>query len=262
MGKIRMIDLSQAIDNTGGDKVDYIDHVQSVESYAKRRGLTASDLPDGKYCAVENVTLQTHSKTHLDAPWHYGPTSEGKRARTIDEVPLEWCYGNGVVLDFTHKKKGESIDVKDLQQALKKIGYTIKPYDIVLIRTDASKKINEKGYENIHPGMSREATLWLIDQGVKVMGIDAWGWDRPFDVMVDEFKSGVKGRFWAAHFAGREKEYCHVENLANLDQIPKPYGFKVSLFPIKIKAAGGGWVRAVAILEESPRRTKQRRKEG
>jgi kynurenine formamidase len=250
MRKTRMIDLSHAIDNTGGDKVEYIDHVQSVESYAKRRGLTAADLPDGKYCAVENVTLQTHSKTHLDAPWHYGPTSEGKRARTIDEVPLEWCYGNGVVLDFTHKKKGESIDVKDVQQALKKIGYTIKPYDIVLIRTDVYKKINEKGYENMHPGMSKEATLWLIDQGVKVMGIDAWGWDRPFDVMVDEFKSGVKDRFWAAHFAGKEKEYCHVENLANLDQIPKPYGFKVSLFPIKIKAAGGGWVRAVAILEE------------
>lgn len=254
MGKTRIIDLSQTIDNTGADKVEYIDHMQSVESYAKRRGLTAADLPDGKYCAVENVTLQTHSKTHLDAPWHYGPTSGDKRARTIDEVPLEWCYGNGVVLDFTHKKKGESIDVKDVQEALKKINYTLKPYDIVLIRTDVYKKINEKGYENMHPGMSKEATLWLIDQEIKVMGIDAWGWDRPFDVMVDEFKSGVKDRFWAAHFVGREKEYCHVENLANLDQIPKPHGFKVALFPIKIKAAGGGWVRAVAIIEEQPDR--------
>jgi kynurenine formamidase len=246
----KLIDLSHAIENSGTDKIEYIDHVQSVESYAKRRGLTANDLPDGTYCAVENIFATTHSKTHLDAPYHYGPSSGGKPARTIDEVPLEWCYGNGVVLDFTHKKKGESIEVGDVQEALQKIGYTIKPFDIVLIRTDMYKYIDVQGYENMHPGMSREATLWLIDQGVRVMGIDAWGWDRPFDVMEEEFRSGVKGRFWAAHFAGREKEYCHLENLANLDQIPKSYGFKVAVFPIKIKGAGGAWVRAVAILDE------------
>jgi kynurenine formamidase len=29
-----------------------------------------------------------------------------------------------------------------------------------------------------------------------------------------------------------------------------PYGFKVAVFPIKIENAGGGWVRAVAILEK------------
>jgi kynurenine formamidase len=249
MVKRKIIDLSQALETSGADKIEYVDHVQSVELYAKRRGLTGTDLPDGMYCAVENVFATTHSKTHLDAPYHYGPVSGGKPAKTIDEIPLEWCYGDGVVLDFTYKKKGELIEVKDLKEVLNRIGYTIKPFDIVLIRTDVSKYIDVKGYENMHPGMSREATLWLIDQGVKVMGIDAWGWDRPFDDMVEEFRVGVKDRFWAAHFVGRDKEYCHVENLANLDQIPIPYGFKVAVFPIKIKGAGGSWVRAVAIIE-------------
>jgi len=250
LGKTKIIDLSHALENAATDRVEYIDHVQSVELYAKRRGLTAADLPDGMYCAVENVFASTHSKTHLDAPYHYGPASGGKPAKTIDEIPLEWCYGDGVLFDFTHKKKGGSIEVEHLKEALRKIGYTIKPFDIVLIRTDVSKYIDVKGYENMHPGMSREATLWLINQGVKIMGIDAWGWDRPFDVMEEEFKGGIKDRFWAAHFAGREKEYCHLENLANLDQIPKPYGFKIAVFPIKIKGAGAGWVRAVALLEE------------
>jgi kynurenine formamidase len=248
MKRVKIIDLSQTIDGTGGDRIDYIDHVQSIELYAKRRGLTAADLPDGTYCAVENVLTNTHSKTHLDAPWHYGPGSDGKRAKTIDEVPLEWCYGDGVVLDFTHKKKGESIDVEDVRKSLSKIDYQIKPYDIVLIRTDVCKFIHVDGYENMHPGMSREATLWLVEQGVKVMGIDAWGWDRPFDVMIEEFRAGVKNKFWAAHFAGREKEYFHLENLTNLDKLP-PFGFKLAVFPIKIKAAGAAWVRAVAILE-------------
>lgn len=250
MARTQIIDLSAPLENTAGKvEIKYVSHNESVEIFAKPRGMPASDLPGGIYCAVERVSLETHSKTHLDAPWHWGPECEGKSAKTIDQIPLEWCYGNGVVLDLSHKQKGELITIDDLQKAVNKIGYEIKPYDIVLIRTDTSKHINEEGYENMHPGMGRESTLWLIERGVKVMGIDAWGWDRPFDIMTEEYKRGIKNRFWAAHFLGREKEYCHLENLANLDQIPRSYGFKVAVFPIKIKGASAGWVRAVAILE-------------
>jgi len=253
MGRSRIIDLSVPLENLGpkkSEEIKYVGHEEAVEVFAKPRGVEAKDLPDGKYCAVEKVSITTHSKTHMDAPWHYGPESEGKAAKTIDEIPLDWCYGDGVILDLTYKNKGEVITVEDLQMVLKRVGYEIKPYDIVFIRTDASKHIGEEGYENMHPGMSKEATLWLIEQGVKVMGIDAWGWDRPFDVMEDEYRRGIKKKFWAAHFAGREREYCHVENLTNLDQLPKPYGFKVAVFPIKIEKASAGWVRAVAIIEE------------
>ncbi|MDP2906516.1 MAG: DNA polymerase/3'-5' exonuclease PolX, partial [Nanoarchaeota archaeon] len=69
---------------------------------------------------VEKIVLSTHSGTHLDAPWHYAPVSEGKKAKTIDQIPLEWCYGNGVVLDFRRKKDGALITVKDLEKASKK----------------------------------------------------------------------------------------------------------------------------------------------
>jgi len=55
---------------------------------------------------------------------------------------------------------------------------------------------------------------------------------------------------WPAHFLGREREYCHIEKMANLDKIPKPFGFKVACFPIKVEKASAGWVRAVAIIEE------------
>jgi kynurenine formamidase len=253
MAKLRFIDLSAALENSGderSEKIEYINHTDSVEVFAIPRGISAADIPEGKYCAVENVSLSTHSKTHMDAPWHFGPTSEGRPSKTIDEIPLEWCYGDGVVLNFSERKKGEAINAEDIEGELERIGYDVKPYDIVLIRTDTSKCIGMKGYENMHPGMSRESTLWLIKRGVKVMGIDAWGWDRPFEVMVKEYKGGIKDRFWAAHFAGREKEYCHLENLVNLDRIPRPYGFKVVVFPIKVKAGSAGWVRAVAIVEE------------
>ena len=64
--------------------------------------------------------------------------------------------------------------------------------DIVLIRTDVHRHYGEPGYEDMHPGMTREATLWLIEHGIKVMGIDAWGWDRPHDVMIADLKAGKK----------------------------------------------------------------------
>ena len=137
-----------------------------------------------------------------------------------------------------------------MQKELARISYTLKPFDIVLIRTDAYKHYEEAGYEEMHPGMTRAATLWLLNQGVKVTGTDAWGWDRPLEMMAAELRSGQNKNFWEAHYLGQEKEYCHIERMANLDKIPKPFGFKVAAFPIKIEKASGGWVRAVAILDE------------
>ena len=132
---------------------------------------------------------------------------------------------------------------------LERINYQLKPFDIVLIRTDTWRHFGEEGYEELHPGMSEEATLWLIDKGIKMMGIDAWGWDRPFGVLAEEYRKGIKDKLWAAHFAGKKKEYCHMEKLTNLDKLPS-HGFKVACFPIKLNKASGSWTRAVAIFEE------------
>lgn len=229
--------------------IEYVGHQQSAERCAVAYGVNQSDFRDSGYAAIEHLQLTTHDTTHLDAPWHYGPTSEGKRAKTIDEIPLEWCYGDGVVLDFHEKQKGDRITDIDLKKALSDIGYQLKPFDIVLIRTDVYKYYGQKDYADLNPGMSREATCWLVEQGIKVMGIDAWGWDRSLGSMIEALKAGNKEQFWESHYLGKEKEYCHLERLANLDRIPIPFGFKLSVFPIKIEAASAGWVRAVAIID-------------
>ena len=54
---------------------------------------------------------------------------------------------------------------------------------------------------------------------------------------------------WAAHFAGIQKEYLHIEKMANLNKLP-PHGFTLICFPVKVRAASAGWVRPVAIVEE------------
>ena len=48
-----------------------------------------------------------------------------------------------------------------------------------------------------------KASLWLVEQGVKVIGIDAYTLDRPFADMVADYRRTGDGRYiWPAHFAG------------------------------------------------------------
>lgn len=252
---VRIMDLSIPIENCPSEPlpvaVSHEEHKHGAELMKMFFSCTDEDLPGGLGWANDTVNMISHAGTHVDAPWHYSPISEGKRARTIDEMPLEWFYSDGVVLDMRHKPRGSGITIDDLQKALERINYNIKRWDIVMIQTGADKLWGEPGYFDAGCGMTRDSTLWLIDQGVRVMGIDAWGWDRPFWAIKEEFsQTGDKSVLWGAHYAGIEKEYCHIEKLANLDKLPQPFGFKVACFPIKLTGGSAGWCRVVAILED------------
>ncbi len=252
---VTIIDLSLPIEDSPSEvspvKVVHEPHQQSAALMSQIFGCQVDDLPQGLGWASDSINLSTHSGTHVDAPWHYAPVSEGRKARTIDEMPLDWFYHDGVVLDMRHKPRGSGVTVGDLEEALKKINYKLKPWDIVLIQTGADKLWGTADYFNAGCGMTRESTLWLIERGVRVMGIDAWGWDRPFwAIRQDYLQSKNPTIVWGAHYAGIEREYCHIEKLANLDKLPKPFGFKVACFPIKVTGGSAGWARVVAIFED------------
>ena len=255
---MKIFDLSTAIENglpSDPDmmipRVEYVDHALGAEQMLEFfPGLTREELPDSLGWALENVWLTTHSGTHLDAPYHYHPTMDrGKPAWTIDQVPLEWCFGDGVLLDFSRKADGERITAPDVEAELARIGYQLKPMDIVLVRTGADAFWGTREYLVKGAGMTRESTLYLLERGVRVVGIDAWSWDRPLPVMAGEYKeTGDASIIWEAHFAGIDTGYCHMEKLANLGSLPRPHGFKVSCFPVNIKSASAGWVRPVAMF--------------
>lgn len=258
MGR-KIIDLSIAIESgLPSDpemmipKIDYVTHAQGADQMELFfPGLKKEKLPRGLGWAVEFLQLTTHSGTHLDAPFHYHPFMDNDvPALTIDLVPLEWCFQDGVILDFAHKKDGERITAEDVSRKLSEIGYKLKPLDIVLIRTGADAWWGKPEYLVKGAGMTRESTLFLLEQGIKVVGIDAWSWDRPLPFLAQEFQEkGDPSVIWEAHFAGIEKGYCHMEKMANLNKIPKPFGFKVACFPINIKSASAGWTRPVAIID-------------
>jgi len=234
-----------------GPQIEYIDHQQSLPQILPFfPGLRKDDLPDGQGWAVERVELTTHNGTHLDAPWHYHPTmNEGERAWTIDEVPLEWCFQPGVKLDFRHFPDGYVATAADIEAELERIGHKLKPLDIVVVNTSAGLKYGRPDYVASGCGMGEEATLYLTERGVKVVGTDAWSWDAPFSHTARKFaETGDAKLIWEGHKAGRIRSYYQMEKLHGLEQLPA-HGFTVACFPVKIARASAGWTRAVALLD-------------
>ncbi|WP_406632342.1 cyclase family protein [Amycolatopsis sp. WGS_07] len=232
--------------------ITYVDHQQSVPDLLRFfPGATAADLPDGEGWAIERIEATTHNGTHLDAPYHYASTMDGgRRAMTIDEVPLHWCFQEGVKLDFRHLPDGHVVTPADIDAELDRIGHRLRPLDIVVVNTRAGTRYGEDDYVSSGCGVGRAATLHLLEQGVRVTGTDAWSWDAPFLFTAERYaRDHDASIIWEGHRAGREIGYCHLEKLHNLEHLPAT-GFQIACFPVKIHAASAGWTRAVAIFDE------------
>ena len=148
-----------------------------------------------------------------------------------------------------HKEDFDPITVEDLKGFLSKEKIVLEPGMIVLIKTGRDKHMGTQDFFLKGTGMSAAATEWLIDQEIKVMGIDQWGWDLPLPFQVKKAKETNNPElFWEAHLVGSRKEYCHIEQLTNLDALPYT-GFKVAVFPLKIKGASAAPARVVAMID-------------
>ena len=145
-------------------------------------------------------------------------------------------------------RDGEEIDVADMEGELRRIGHELAELDIVLVRTGRDAHYGEPGYMALGPGVTLAATRWLFERGVRVMGIDAWGWDKPLYMQAQEaLERDEPGVFWAAHQA--DLPYSQIERLVNLDQLPAT-GFKVACFPLRIVGGSAAPARVVAILDD------------
>ncbi len=252
---MRIVDLSAPIVASPAElpevlrtDVEYHDHADGAAQIAGLFGVPADLLRDGEGWATDYFTrLGTHNSTHVDAPWHYNSTIQGEPAQKIDELPLDWFFRPGVVLDFDGRADGETIDVADVEAALAAAGHELRERDIVLVRTGRDAHLEELDYMIRGPGVTAEATHWLFDRGVRVMGIDAWGWDRPLNLQAQEaIEAQRPGIFWAAHQA--DLPYAQIERLANLGALP-PTGFTVACFPLRLVGGSAAPARVVAILD-------------
>ena len=244
LDRMRLIDLSvpladQAASEPMPARIHYVDHAgEGLEQMRQFFGVEPADLvySAGQGWAIEEITAITHTGTHVDAPYHYGAKSEGRPARTIDQVPLEWCFAPGVVIDIRQKEAGELVTVEDLERALARIEYRLRP---LRHRAFAHRRRQAPG----HAGVFRPARPGTRKHAMARRAGSARDRHRRLHarstvrrIWSPTFAARGDGRYiWPAHFAGITREYCQIEKLANLDQIPRPHGFYVSCLPVKIE---------------------------
>ena len=89
-------------------EIQYQSHTDTLPAECKlmfvpsQRTWTAS-------ASAPSARRTAHAGTHVDAPWHYYPTSEGRPARTIDQLELEH-FVLGVVVDLRGHEPGDRIE--------------------------------------------------------------------------------------------------------------------------------------------------------
>ena len=254
--RVRLVDLSRPVGPTPSEpnppRIRRISHEDGAELWEHLFGIPPEALPTGLGFAGEMAELSTHAGTHMDAPWHYAPTSGGEPAQRIDEVPLSRFIGPAVVLDLSDLPTGYLVSPGDLEEKLRSIGHDLSPGEILLLRTGADEAWGTEEYFGYGPGLGREAVLHLIERGVRVMGTDAWSLDRPYPLIGGEWREkGDPSLLWPAHYAGAEYAYCHLEKLANLAALP-PVGSTILCMPVKVEGGSGAWVRAVGLVPLEP----------
>jgi kynurenine formamidase len=251
---MRFVDLSAPIRPSPPEtpeplrtELSFSGHGEGARLIETMFGVPARLLRDGEGWATDEFTrFGTHNSTHVDAPWHYNSTVAGEPAQTIDELPLEWFHGPGVVLDMTAKEDGDPMTARETQDALDAAGHALEAGDIVLVRTGRDEFYAEPDYIARGPGVTAEATRWLWGRGVRVMGIDAWGWDAPLHIQAREaLERDEEGVFWAAHQV--DLPYSQIERLVNLGELPST-GFTVSCFPLRIVGGSAAPARVVAVV--------------
>lgn len=252
---MRMLDLSQPVSVNLGEPapvaIDVLTHEVGASILGASHGLSAADFPDGHAISMETVTLTTHTATHVDAPLHYSPLCEGRPAKSIDMLPLDWFFGPGVVLHFEPDPDRGPVTGEEMRSALSRLPLTIDAGTIVLCDVGAARLWGQKEYFTHFRGIAPDALEELLNLGVRVIGTNAFGLDSPFKRMLDAYQDTKdKSVLWPAHVLGRRREYCQIERLGRLDLLPRAYGFYVSCFPIRLENCGAAWTRAVAIFDD------------
>lgn len=189
---------------------------------------------------VVAFTVCGHTSTHCDSISHIVPEHG---ARPIDKTPLPWHMAPGVWLDFAHKAPGSYITRAEIETQLAAERLALRPGSVFLYHTGWYRKFDTAPFEYIrdYPGLDEEASHWLADRGVICVGADA--------PSVDSFHEVAVRMVQPVHMMCRERGVLNIENLRNIDLIPRRTFTFVGL-PLKIRNGCGSPIRAVALTED------------
>jgi kynurenine formamidase len=227
-----IIDLSQEI--FSGMPVFHSLPEVKITMYASHEqwdGIADSDVISP---AVNLLELGEHTGTHVDSLSHM---AREYRGQTIETMPLEMFYTEGICLDLSHKKLGELIDTADLELALSESNLEIKSGDTVLLCTEHYRRTYGTNDWQNGPGISIDAALWLGQQKIAAFGVETMS-PGVRDVSNKE-----------VHRICGELGFTHYENMVNLYQLIGRGRFRFIGLPLRIRGGTGSPVRAVAVFE-------------
>lgn len=228
-----VIDLSQEIYE--GMYV-YPGHLETRVWDDHHHAETVNNFEGGFSYASKALTLAEHGPTHVDALCHLDPAPG---AASIDQMPLDLFQGDGICLDVSEAAPRTDIGAEDLDGARERSAVPLEPGMVLLLYTAThERRGGTEAYLSQYPGLDASASAWIVEQGVKIFGVDCPSPDNP------------ASKTYPCHMMCREHGITHYENLANLDRLLNRR-FTFVGFPLRIRGGTGSPVRAVAFLHEN-----------
>ena len=117
------------------------------------------DLENGDEATVSTISIGSHTGTHMDAPLHFI-----KSGKSMDEMPLSATIGPAQVIEI---EDPQTITVDEVRR------HAIRAGDRVLFKTrNSARRWTERGFMKDFVYLSTEAARWLVQQGVRTVGVD------------------------------------------------------------------------------------------
>lgn len=223
---------------------------------------------------AQYIMSSNHMGTHLDAPRHFVTSG-----LTIDQLPLEWLYGEGVIVDLSHLDELDIFTPKDIEDRVE-----VREGDILIIHTgwheyaNFGSKPDEEKYILRHPGPHYDIVPWLIEKKIKLWGVDMISTDHPMNLPIGRFLGRgmleqwqkVRGQceekfgadkidalfpnsaYQLTHNALFPHNCVHIENMGGEISAPELQNRRMTIgcFPWKFKGGEAAFARAVAFVEE------------
>lgn len=182
-----------------------------------------AQMAKGAACNTSMLAFDSHTGTHVDAPYHF--VADGK---TIDQLPIDYFMGKAKVFDLTGRKAVTAEDLK---------GLDIREGDIVIFRTDNSveRRMEQSDFYREFVYISHDGAAYLAEKKVKGVGVDY--------LSVEQFTAKIPD----THRTLLGSEILIVEGLVLTDIAPGEY--TLLALPLRLKGGDGSPVRAVLIQE-------------
>ncbi len=181
-------------------------------------------MEEGAIANISKMNLGVHTGTHVDAPYHFIPGGD-----TVDHLNLDILVGNVQVVFVD--VSGDTIEVDDLRKAGIKSDTTR-----LIIKTRNSEYWDhiENGFQEGFAALSPEASRYLVDKGIKLVGIDY--------LSIAPFNRGQ-----ATHEVLLKSQMIVVEGL-DLRKV-QPGNYSLVCLPLKLKDTDGSPARVILINE-------------